>query len=322
MTSEERQRGLAWDYGVLSVERRGGMLGPVLFVLPDGRQIAPFAVAPWFAEPEARGLPGLMRRLRAEGPCVPSGFDEDRPARFGWPASHAAEAIDEGHGLGSNHDWAFADERGGSVAPRIDYPADHPIARLERRILPGLGAPAIDLELTVHPCRDCLLPVGVHPTFRLPQEPGGFEIAIDAQTEIATCPGDLDASSILVPGQFAPVSAVPLRAGGTLDIRKLPLPVNAEEVVQVLDGRGAMRLRNRAEGYDVRLSWNAEDFPSCLLWLSNRGRTFEPWSGRHLALGVEPVCSAFDLGTAISSGSNPLSARGIATARSFEAGKP
>jgi hypothetical protein len=91
--------------------------------------------------------------------------------------------------------------------------------------------------------------------------------------------------------------------------------------VQVLDAGGGILLRNDLEGYAVRLSWNADDFPSVLLWLSNRGRTFEPWRGRHLALGVEPVCSAFDLGAAISEATNPLNAHGVRTVHAFRAAK-
>jgi hypothetical protein len=148
-----------------------------------------------------------------------------------------------------------------------------------------------------------------------------FEITLDSSTRIATFPGEVDASAIFLPGQFANISNVPLKRGGTLDIRRIPFADNTEELVQVLDAAGGILLRNHQEGYAVRLSWNAGDFPSFLLWLSNRGRTFEPWRGRHLALGVEPVCSAFDLGTAISQAANPLNERGIATVHAFEAGK-
>ena len=54
MTDRSSATALSWEYGVLSVERRGAMLAPALFVLPDGRQVAPFQVAPWFSEPNFR----------------------------------------------------------------------------------------------------------------------------------------------------------------------------------------------------------------------------------------------------------------------------
>lgn len=314
-------RAIAWEYGVMRVERRGAMLAPVLFVLPDGRQVAPFQVAPWFSEPAAQALPGLMARLRGDWPCIPFGFDVDRHPFRNWPGSRAADAVDEGHGFGANHDWTFAEDRSDALSLFINYPQSHPIARVERRIRPDPSGPAIDVELTVHPRRDCQLPVGVHPTFRLPSAPGSFEIALDSRTRIATFPGELDASAIFLPGQFAEISSVPLKRGGALDIRRIPFAENTEELVQILDAGGVILLRNHHEGYAVSLSWNASDFPSALLWLSIRGRTLEPWRGRHLALGVEPVCSAFDLGTAISEAVNPLNASGVRTVHAFEAGK-
>ena len=85
------------------------MLAPALFVLPDGRQVAPFQVAPWFSEPIAQELQGLMPRLRGEWPCLPFGFDIDRPGFDEWPASRAADAIDEGHGFAANNDWTLSD---------------------------------------------------------------------------------------------------------------------------------------------------------------------------------------------------------------------
>ena len=43
------------------------------------------------------------------------------------------------------------------------------------------------------------------------------------------------------------------------------------------------------EGYRATLTWNAQHFPSLMFWFSNYGRKAPPWSGRHLALGVENV---------------------------------
>jgi hypothetical protein len=52
-----------------------------------------------------------------------------------------------------------------------------------------------------------------------------------------------------------------------------------------------------------------------VLWLSNGGRHYPPWSGRHLnVLGLEEVTSYFHFGLAESAAANPLSERGIPTA--------
>ena len=109
--------------------------------------------------------------------------------------------------------------------------------------------------------------------------------------------------------------------GSILDVSRVPLLRPTEEILQLLDMPGHASILNTAEGYRVRLSWNPEHYPSTLLWFSNRGRQMPPWNGRHLALGLEPICAAFDLGTQISAGHNPIAGRGVPTARKVRAGE-
>ena len=73
----------------------------------------------------------------------------------------------------------------------------------------------------------------------------------------------------------------------------------------------------------MRLSWDAAAFPSCMLWISNKGRAAYPWNSRFQALAIEPVIAPFDLGTDIARDrNNPLNRAGIATARAFNANTP
>ena len=135
-------------------------------------------------------------------------------------------------------------------------------------------------------------------------------------------PGDVDETALIAPNQFAPRwNTVRARDGTMLDMSRVPLSRSTEDLLQVIGPSGEASLWNTAEGYRVRLEWNAEHFPSALLWFSNRGRQMAPWNGRHLALGVEPICSAFDLGQQISAADNPISARGVPTARQFHGGE-
>ena len=64
--SDNPARAIVWKHGVLSVESLGGMLGPTAFVLPDGRQVSPFQIAPWAQEQSSEPLPGILQRLRGE----------------------------------------------------------------------------------------------------------------------------------------------------------------------------------------------------------------------------------------------------------------
>ncbi len=95
----------------------------------------------------------------------------------------------------------------------------------------------------------------------------------------------------------------------------LPYLVASETLLLLSGTDGSFALENRAESYRVSLDWDAQTFPSLLLWISNCGRNAAPWNGRHRALGVEPVCSAFDLGPAISGSDNALTRAGVQTAR-------
>jgi len=323
MTAIGEMRSLAWAHGVVSVESLGGMIGPTLFVLPDGRQVAPFQIAPWANEPGDEALPGILQRLRGEWPCVPFGADGDRPAAGDWPGSSATPTIGaDPHGFGSNHHWSFETGADGSIELSIAYPDDHPIRALHRRVTPDPATTALDFELSIEARADCTLPFGLHPTFRLPSTPGAMHIEVGDDITGVTFPGPVDDSSIFEQGQFlTPWHDVPLRDGWRLDVSRLPLQTATEELLQLLDLPGSASLWNSAEGYRVRLDWNPEHFPSALLWMSNRGRQMAPWNGRHLALGFEPICAALDLGPKISAGDNPISRRGTRTARRFTAGE-
>jgi hypothetical protein len=317
-------KALAWRHGVASVQALGGMAGLCVFLLPDGRQISPFHIARWASEPVEEATPGILRQLRGEWPCVPFGSDGDRRAADGWPASTATPTVDNSpHGFAANHEWSLLDGNAQQLELKIAYPEDHPIAELHRRISPDPDAAAIDFELEVTPRRDCVLPIGLHPVFRLPRKPETMRIEVDGRSPAQTYPGDPDVSSIFAPDQYAEDwHAIKLRDGSVIDPSRVPLPRHTEDVLQLMHGTGSVALWNTVEGYRVRLTWETEHFPSLMLWFSNFGRQAPPWSGRHLALGVEPICSALDLGPQISSQPNPISARGVPTAHRFVANQP
>jgi hypothetical protein len=140
------RRALAWDYGVLAVQSLGGMLGPVLFPLPDGRTVSPLQVAPWANEPGAEALPPILRALRGEWSCVPFGFDAERALTPGWQiAGESFAGAEVPHGHGANARWTFLDGPSDRLILECLYPADHPVRGLRRTIRPDPKAPAIDL---------------------------------------------------------------------------------------------------------------------------------------------------------------------------------
>jgi hypothetical protein len=60
-----------------------------------------------------------------------------------------------------------------------------------------------------------------------------------------------------------------------------------------------------------------------LLWISNGGRHYPPWNGRHTGgMGIEDTTSYFHYGLAESAKPNPLSRRGIPTVIKLTPRKP
>jgi hypothetical protein len=87
------------------------------------------------------------------------------------------------------------------------------------------------------------------------------------------------------------------------------------------------------------LAWTAVTFPAkryvwfalkdprilrqTILWLSNGGRRYAPWNGRHLNLmGLEEVTGYFHYGLAESARRNPLAAKGALTCHRLQAEQP
>jgi hypothetical protein len=206
------------------------------------------------------------------------------------------------HGFGSNHMWACERADAEQILMVIDYPDTSPIERIERRVRVMTASPALDISLVVHPRRSVVLPVGLHPTFRLPQPSGRVQIELGAHEGIFTYPSrSAGAITRLRPDQRAEsLNAMP-GVDGPIDLSRLPLQGDSEELLQVRGLRPhgeapQLRLHYFDDDACVDLWWDTTQLPDLMLWLSNRGRPEYPWQGQHVALGAEPVNSIFDLG--------------------------
>jgi hypothetical protein len=291
---------LDWEYGRAEVQALGGMLGPLYFRLDAERELQVMHVAPWAGTTDSLALPGILRRLRGEWPCVPFGRTDlppDLPP--GWKP--LAPDDDWPHGYSSNHRWECDYHSSDRVSLAIEYPDDSPVARIERHLQAVPNAPALDIDLVIWSRRSLRLPAGLHPTFRLPHPSGRVQLELGQHQGIFSYPSrSAGAISRLVPD--ARSDSLESMAGmeGAIDLSRLPLPEDGEELLQVrgLDGTERPPLGLHYLDYDARVGlwWDTRQFPDLMLWLSNRGRPEFPWDGRHVALGAEPVNSVFDLG--------------------------
>ena len=333
---------LPWQHGVITVKPGGAMMSSS-FRLADGRVVEPMRVS---------RTPGSDRIfLRGEWPCVPFGRARDLPGISECPDWYAAcnEALlrgerEEGpqHGVATGGVWQVLDDGAASGTMCLAFEiAEGPIARLTRTITPDPDAPGVDITLTVSPREDCRLCVGLHPTLALPEAEGAARIVPLVQPRyFASLPGHLEDDAErasyafeVAPGQrFSSLAAVPAVGGGpTLDLSRLPRAGRGEHLIQLVgvqaDGRGedgttGVALENSELNCTTTVRWHPDDFPSCQLWMSNRGRSGKPFGDKHLALGVEPVCGCWDLGPTVGARDNPIAADGVPTAVDFRAGEP
>lgn len=316
-------RALGWRFGALTVQRYGAMVGPLTFVLPNGRLVSPLFLAPWVADDPANIHPGVIAHLRGEWPCVPFGV---KPTTKGF-TTRWAETIDAVsdsgvlHGYGSNAEWQFTQASESMLELRCTYPESDDVISLTRRIRIVPDAAAVEFSLHVRVRRPTRIPIGLHFTFGAPSptviRPGKF-------TAGWTYPGPTGAAQAFAHDRiFSNLERVPAAVGtAKLNAERFPFELPNEDLMQLNGIDGTCELEFPSEGYRVQLSWNRGHFPSLLLWLSNRAYVDTPLSGRTVALGVEPICSAFGMGKAVSAAGNPISLSGVDTVIAIDPDHP
>lgn len=126
-------------------------------------------------------------------------------------------------------------------------------------------------------------------------------------------------SLLRYPSSGSDLSAVPLANGSTADLRTYPFASRHEDVVSMAETQGqalgwsaAVR---QAEGDIVLLLKDSRIFPCTTLWMSNGGRDYAPWSGRHVGvLGIEDGRSFGAAGHRASITPNTMTRAGYPTA--------
>lgn len=300
----------------IRIHEDGGMVTGEFAI--DGKRINPFYSHPW---PEYTDS-GLLGFLKGDFFCVPFGVRPE-PEIPGYVAQQNYSEKEYAHGYSSNGKWALRQCTEDSAQVFIEY-TDSVISRVEREVGFLDGRKGISFKNRVYVRENTCLPIGAHPIFRLPDSPGMAKLIVPRTHKIGTYPVKTDETSILkTNATCTDISNMPLAEGGTIDLSRLPLTQHTEEVVMMAGvAEGKVCIENHAEGYRAVLEFDHTSIPNFLLWFSNRGRQFEPWNGRNLCLGIEPVASAFDFGTAISCSENELSRQGVSTCVSMKKDVP
>ena len=295
------------------VQLQGGMTTGEFPV--DGRQVDPFYRAGWEGFAESR----LLDKLRGDFVCAPFGVTPAAPLP-GWPAPQPDRVTEYAHGYCSHGDWEVVQLDEDRVQLSIAYPDGDPVERVTRVVACLDGE--ISFEDRILTRVDASLPLGLHPTFRLPETPGAATLELPATDWLQSPAAKPEESSRLTPAQrFDDPAAAPSH-DGTADLTRLPWEGASEDLVMLVGVQDpTVALVNHEDRYRVRVTWDTSVLKHLLLWVSNRGRNYLPWNGGNRCLGIEPITSAFDYGTSICSQPNPLSEAGAPTTVALKAGE-
>lgn len=278
----------------------------------EGRRVAPFHRAPWAddARPPAgtEGAPHLAR-ISGDFFCAPfAACDVEPGPPHGWSANSPWRPIGVrpcANGICAS----FELEReilGARLLKMLTLKDNHPFLYQRHVFRGGAGA----------------LPVANHAMVRLPS---GGRMSFSAKRRAET-PGqaleddpERGRSILAYPARTSELARFPTAEGGTVDLTTYPLAERHEDFVMLVEAEGARlgwtAVTRPAEADMALMLKNPAQLPVTLMWFSNGGRFYPPWSGRHRnVLGIEDGCTYSLNGHAASAADNPMTAEGIATA--------
>jgi len=302
---------------------QGGHLGPVTFKLGQ-REVQPFSVAPWWNEKLPNDVPSVVRILRGDLFCMPFGLNLK-------PFNGEDHQV---HGETANNEWNFENisetpdgvtlhvsmdvkVRPGRVDNWLMFPSDQTVIYQKHRIS----------EMTGPMC------FGHHAMVKIPDYEGAARYSASRwiHGQVAVQPVELPEnrgySMLKTAAVFDDLLKVPTITGESTDLTQYPRGRGFEDVVSL------------TSDFTVNIAWNAVTFPregyvwfalrdpkvlaSTMLWLSNGGRHYPPWNGRHVnVLGIEDNTAFYHYGLVDAAGDNVHSGKGIKTILNMNPDKP
>ncbi len=125
-------------------------------------------------------------------------------------------------------------------------------------------------------------------------------------------------SALAYPQRIRDLERAALAGGGTTDLTRYPVLDGYEDLWMLAAEEGLELGWTVAVCEDEGWVWfalkDARVLPGTVVWLSNGGRAYPPFSGRHRGvIGLEEVCGYFHLGHRASLEPNELSRLGVPT---------
>jgi hypothetical protein len=305
-----------------SLTKLGGHLAPVAFRL-DHRLVMPLAVAPWAEEKLAPDTPALLRALRGDFFCAP----------FGGNGTEWRGERHPPHGETANASWRLK-----RFVRGTDRVTLHATLRLKVR--PGTAEKFITLidgHTAVYQ-RHLLtgrgpLSVGHHALVKFPDTAGSGVVSTSRFVHAQVLPDYFERpenrgyQALKPDAVFRALERVPLLAGGTTDVARFPARRGFDDLVMLTADPKLPFAWTAVTFAKERYVYFALRDPRVLrhtiLWISNGGRHYAPWNGRHTSvMGIEDTTSYFHYGLAESVKPNSLNRRGLPTTLALQGRKP
>ncbi|MDZ4741816.1 MAG: hypothetical protein SGI98_00170 [Verrucomicrobiota bacterium] len=307
----------------LALTQTGGHLAPVVFDRKK-RKLQPYSVAPWHKEKSPSIQPPILRILRGDFLCMPFG---------GWGQVVKGKTL-QLHGESANAPW--------KLEKNISEDGDHVLhvsqkqkdlgGRIDKVLLLRDGHQAVYNQHIISGINGPMN-LGHHATLKFPEMPGSGLISTSAFKFGEVFPKGLEKpenagyTSLKAGGTFSSLGKVPLATGEFTDLSRYPARKGFEDLVMM------------ASDPDLPFAWSAASFPQeqyvwfalkdprilrqTIFWISNGGRHFAPWNGRHFAvMGMEDVTSYYGETIKECSSPNSFSKRGFPTHITLSAKAP
>ncbi|MGE0240706.1 MAG: hypothetical protein AB7F09_28430 [Parvibaculaceae bacterium] len=268
----------------LSFRRASGIIDDLVIDCAGARELRPLHRAPWVRAGES--LPDTVApvesRLAGDFFCAPFGKTSPDIPIHGWAANgtwdEAGIARNESGAVTATYVLREAVE-GARLTKHLTLCSGHPVVYQRHDFTGGDGR----------------IPVAHHAMLHVP---GGARLSFSPKAAGFTPKAPLETdpkrgrSVLLYPQRFAALAEVRRADGGLSDARLYPFDRDHEDLIIMSEAPGARLAWSaalaKAQGFLFFAVKDAAVLPHTVLWLSNGGRSYTPWNGRHHAvIGIE-----------------------------------
>lgn len=270
------------------VDPRGGRIDEMIIETPGAKQpLRPLHRTPWVEHPEElpESVAPVERHLAGDFFCAPFASQPGQPIH-GWTANGTwlteSIATDAENAVSARYRLQQT-VQGARVEKTLTLRPGHPFLYQSHRFEGGTGHLPIAHHAMIH------VPGGARLSFSGKR----FGVTANAPPESDPARGR---SLLAYPQRFDRLSQVAMSDGITVDATRYPFADGHEDIAvltEVGPGIGWSAALAAADGFLFFAIKDSRRLPETVLWMSNGGRDYAPWFGRHThVLGIEEAATS------------------------------